>query len=160
MTRADKYALPSPVHQQALADVVVPPHQSYFFLLTVLLLVLLPFTYSTLFGGAERAASRVKSPCSGWNRKSAEVRRTTGGKGAFSFRCVSLSLVFGRARTDPLSSSDACRYLLLAAGWVAIAVIVQRASGIEAEGAQFDPFTILGVSSVRTKPSELLSTHC
>jgi hypothetical protein len=33
--RADKYALPSPVQQQALADVVVPPHQSYFFLLTI-----------------------------------------------------------------------------------------------------------------------------
>jgi len=33
-------------------------------------------------------------------------------------------------------------------GWVAFALVVQKASRIEGEAAQFDPFTILGVSSV------------
>ncbi|GAA5823402.1 hypothetical protein JCM11251_000623 [Rhodosporidiobolus azoricus] len=98
--------------------------QSYFFLLTVLLLILLPLTYSTLFGGAERAAGRVKAPCSGWNRKSAEVRRVNGGKAAVSIR-----------------------HFILVVGWAAFAVVVQQASTIKGEGAQFDPFAILGISS-------------
>ncbi|GAA5854067.1 hypothetical protein JCM9279_004370 [Rhodotorula babjevae] len=102
--------------------------QSYFFLLTVLLLVLLPFTYSTLFGGAERAAARVKAPCQAWNRKTAEARRVGGAKGAVGVR-----------------------HFLLAAGWVALAVVVQRALLIEGEGASFDPFSILGVSSGATE---------
>ncbi|GAA5970637.1 hypothetical protein JCM11641_007380 [Rhodosporidiobolus odoratus] len=97
--------------------------QSNFFVLTILLLILLPYTYSTFFGGAERAASRVKAPCSGWNRKSAEVRRASGTKGILSVR-----------------------HILLAIGWVAFAVVVQQASTIQPEGAQFDPFAILGVS--------------
>ncbi|GAA5910707.1 hypothetical protein JCM5296_006819 [Sporobolomyces johnsonii] len=102
--------------------------QSYFFALTVLLLILLPFTYSTLFGGAERAASRVPAPCAGWNRKSAEVRRVSGSKGVLSIR-----------------------HFLLAVGWVAFAVVVQQASRIEGEAAQFDPFKILGVSASATE---------
>ncbi|BGP47243.1 secretory subunit [Rhodotorula kratochvilovae] len=102
--------------------------QSYFFLLTVLLLVLLPFTYATLFGGAERAAAHVKAPCTGWNRKTAEARRAGGAKGAVGFR-----------------------HALLAIGWLAFAVVVQRARMIEGESAAFDPFTILGVSSSATE---------
>ncbi|GAA6041993.1 hypothetical protein JCM8097_009135 [Rhodosporidiobolus ruineniae] len=102
--------------------------QSYFFLLTVLLLVLLPFTYAALFGGAERAAGRVKAPCPGWNRKTSEVRRTRGGKGVLSIR-----------------------HFLLAAGWVAFGVVVQQARSVQGEGLQFDPFEILGVSSSYTE---------
>lgn len=52
------------------------------------------------------------------------------------------------------SSTDAepsRRHFLLAAGWVALAVVVQRALLIEGEGASFDPFSILGVSSVRLR---------
>ncbi|GAA6014793.1 hypothetical protein JCM10207_002182 [Rhodosporidiobolus poonsookiae] len=102
--------------------------QSYFFLLTVLLLVLLPFTYSALFGGAERAATKVKPPCKGWNRKTAEARRASGSKGILTLR-----------------------HFLLAVGWVAFAVVVHQASQIQGEGAQFDPFAILGVSSSSTE---------
>lgn len=40
------------------------------------------------------------------------------------------------------------RSVVLALGWLAFAVVVQRARGIQGEGPQFDPFAILGVSSV------------
>ncbi|GJN89668.1 hypothetical protein Rhopal_002655-T1 [Rhodotorula paludigena] len=102
--------------------------QSYFFLLTVLLLVLLPFTYATLLGGKERAAGRVRAPCSAWNRKAAEVRRAGLQKGGVGLR-----------------------HFLLAAGWVAFAVVVQRARMIEGEAAAFDPFAILGIASGSTE---------
>lgn len=72
--------------------------QVYFFILTGLLVFLLPYTYATLFGGAERAAARVKAPCAGWNRKSAEVKRTSTANRLFSVRSASLSLP--RARGD------------------------------------------------------------
>lgn len=65
------------------------PCQSYFFLLTVLLLFLVPFTYVVLRGGSERSAARVQYPCKGWNAKSTEVRRYNGGASSFlSVRCV------------------------------------------------------------------------
>ncbi|GAA5860434.1 hypothetical protein JCM8547_000303 [Rhodosporidiobolus lusitaniae] len=102
--------------------------QSYFFLLTVLLLILIPLTWATLFGGSDRAAGRVKAPCPGWNRKEAEVRKSRGGKGGLSIR-----------------------HVLLALGWVAFAFVVQQASSIKGEGPQFDPFAILGVSSGSTE---------
>ncbi|KAG0656762.1 secretory subunit [Rhodotorula mucilaginosa] len=102
--------------------------QVYFFILTGLLVFLLPYTYATLFGGAERAAARVKAPCAGWNRKSAEVKRTSTANRLFSVR-----------------------HIVLAVGWLAFAVVVQRARGIEGEGPQFDPFAILGVSSSSTE---------
>lgn len=40
------------------------------------------------------------------------------------------------------------RYILLAVGWVAFAVVVQKASTIEGESVAFNPFKILGVSTV------------
>ena len=62
--------------------------QSYFFVLTVLLCFLLPFTYTTLRGGSERAAARVQYPCVGWNAKSEEIRKSKAGgaKGLLSIR--------------------------------------------------------------------------
>lgn len=81
-------ALTPPVRAELTRVVYVVVVQVYFFVLTGLLVFLLPFTYATLFGGAERAAARVKAPCSGWNRKSREVRRTTGQNRLFSIRCV------------------------------------------------------------------------
>lgn len=50
-----------------------------------------------------------------------------------------------RALTDALRY----RHVLLAAGWVAFALVVHRASSIEGEAVAFDPFKILGVSTVR-----------
>ncbi|ORY53393.1 Sec63 Brl domain-domain-containing protein [Leucosporidium creatinivorum] len=104
--------------------------QSYFFALTILLCFLLPFTYSTLRGGSERSAARVPYPCVGWNQKSDEVKKSKAGgaKGLLSFR-----------------------YILLALGWVAFAVVVQKASTIEGESVAFDPFKILGVSTSATE---------
>ncbi|GAA5882212.1 hypothetical protein JCM16303_002283 [Sporobolomyces ruberrimus] len=102
--------------------------QSYFFALTVLLLILIPFTYTTLFNSVDRKLSKAPAPCKGWNRKSDEVRKVKGSKSFISIR-----------------------HLLLTAGWVAFAVVVQRASRIEGEAAMFDPFAILGVSSGSTE---------
>ncbi|GAA6063020.1 hypothetical protein JCM10212_001799 [Sporobolomyces blumeae] len=98
--------------------------QSYFFALTVLLLLLLPFTYTTLFNSQDRKLSKAPAPCVGWNRKTNDVKRV-----ARSGRLISI------------------RTFLLAVGWLAFAVVVQQASRIEGEAAQFDPFKILGVSS-------------
>ncbi|GAA6010079.1 hypothetical protein JCM11491_005857 [Sporobolomyces phaffii] len=102
--------------------------QSYFFALTVLLLVLIPLTYTTLFNSVDRKLSKAPAPCKGWNRKSDEVRKVKGSKSFISLR-----------------------HFLLAVGWVAFAVVVQRASRIEGEAALFDPFAILGVSSSATE---------
>ncbi|KAK4055503.1 secretory subunit [Microbotryomycetes sp. JL201] len=106
--------------------------QSYFFVLTVLLCVLLPWTYTSLRGGSgpEQRAARIPPPCNGWNVKSDEiVKSKIGGKKS----------VFG------------LRTVFLAAGWLAFAVVVQRASLIEGEANAFDPFQILGVSSSATE---------
>ena len=65
--------------------------QSYFFFLTVLILVLVPFTYSVIRGGSERAALRVPYPCPGWNDKAPEVKKTQGNKGGLQRRCVAVS---------------------------------------------------------------------
>ncbi|GAA5944433.1 protein-transporting protein SEC63, partial [Sporobolomyces koalae] len=109
--------------------------QSYFFALTVLLLGLIPFTYTTLFNSVDRKLSKAPAPCPGWNRKSLEVRNVKGRQ----------SLV------SPRLAKPYFLRLLLAVGWVAFAVVVQRASRIEGEAAQFDPFTILGVSTSATE---------
>ncbi|KAI5480393.1 translocation protein SEC63 [Pseudohyphozyma bogoriensis] len=100
---------------------------SYFFFLTVLVLFLVPFTYSVLFGGSERAASRVKYPCAGWNVKSREARK--------------LSSAVGVTKS----------HVILAVGWLAFAFVVQRASGIEAEGLTYDPYQILGLARGATE---------
>lgn len=42
------------------------------------------------------------------------------------------------------------RHVLLAAGWVLFAFVVQRASTIQAEELTFDPFKILDIAAVRT----------
>ncbi|KAM0788998.1 hypothetical protein ACM66B_003067 [Microbotryomycetes sp. NB124-2] len=106
--------------------------QSYFFLLTVLLCVLLPWTYTSLRGGSgpEQRAARIPAPCTGWNVKSDDIVKSKvgGKKSVFGFRTA-----------------------LLAAGWLAFAVVVQRASLIEGEANAFDPFAILGVSSSATE---------
>lgn len=51
-----------------------------------------------------------------------------------------------RANAITLPYSDS--HIALALGWLTFAVVVQRARGIQGEGPQFDPFEILGVSSV------------
>lgn len=60
--------------------------QSYFFVLSVLLVVLVPVSYSTLRGGADRAAARVKYPCNGWNKKAKEVKKAKGKSLGISFK--------------------------------------------------------------------------
>lgn len=79
-----------PFLPSSTADPFGSSSQVYFFILTGLLVFLLPYTYATLFGGAERAAARVKAPCAGWNRKSAEVKRTSTANRLFSVRLASL----------------------------------------------------------------------
>ncbi|GAA5985578.1 hypothetical protein JCM5350_007141 [Sporobolomyces pararoseus] len=103
--------------------------QSYFFALTVLLLILIPFTYSTLFNSLDRKLSKAPPPCRGWNRKSKEIQKLK--------------------RSNKLLPSF--KHLLLMVGWGLVAVVVMRASKIEGEKALFDPFTILGVSSSATE---------
>ncbi|SDA03416.1 BZ3500_MvSof-1268-A1-R1_Chr7-1g09425 [Microbotryum saponariae] len=97
---------------------------SYFFLLTVMLLLLIPLTWTTIRGGAEAAAKRVPYPCEGWNKKSSELQRSS-------------------ASINALIS---IKHVMLAAGWVAFAVVVQKATTVKAESVAFDPFKILGVA--------------
>ncbi|KAL8278314.1 hypothetical protein RQP46_009206 [Phenoliferia psychrophenolica] len=102
--------------------------QSYFFLLTVLLLILVPASYSVLRGGAERSALRVPYPCPGWNDKAPEIKKAQGSRGGLQKSHVALAL-----------------------GWVAFAFVVQRASLQVAEGALYDPYKILGIAAGATE---------
>lgn len=104
-TRPVRYASPTlPFLSRSTADTFDSLSQVYFFILTGLLVFLLPYTYATLFGGAERAAARVKAPCAGWNRKSAEVKRTSNANRLFSVRSATPPL--SRAREDDMRSEQ------------------------------------------------------
>lgn len=63
--------------KRALKGRFVCGGQSSFFILTVLLCVLLPFTWSTLRGGSDSAARSAPYPCQGWNEKTDQVRRVS-----------------------------------------------------------------------------------
>lgn len=63
--------------------------QSYFFLLTALLVFLVPFTYSTLTSkDKEREARKVQKPCAAWNVKADHVRRASSRERPISLRCA------------------------------------------------------------------------
>ncbi|GAA5953329.1 hypothetical protein JCM3765_005006 [Sporobolomyces pararoseus] len=105
--------------------------QSYFFALTVLLLILIPLTYSTLFNSLDRKLSKAPPPCKGWNSKSLEIRKLE----SKSFNKKFINFKHG----------------LLLIGWAIFSIVVMRASKIQGEKALFDPFDILGVSSSATE---------
>lgn len=44
----------------------------------------------------------------------------------------------------------------MALGWLLLAFVVQRASTIEGEGLTYDPFKILGISTVRAGSDGIL----
>ncbi|KAM0753489.1 DnaJ-domain-containing protein [Meredithblackwellia eburnea MCA 4105] len=96
--------------------------QSYFFLLTILLIVLVPLTITTIRGSKQDRLDKVKYPCQGWNVKVDSVKKTAKGK-------------FG------------ARQILLATLWCVFAVVLQRASVQESQGLLYDPYKILGIST-------------
>lgn len=103
--------------------------QSNFFFLTVLLLLLLPFTYTAIKGGSEKNASRVPYPCSGWNKKAEDVKKTS------------------KSGIAGLST----KHILLGLGWLAFAVVVKRASEVQPDALVYDPFKILGIATSATE---------
>lgn len=95
--------------------------QSGFFVFTFLLLILIPWTISTLQTSRTKVA---KAPCAGWNFKDEQVRKTKSKAPAVNLSHVALVL-----------------------GWALLGYVGYRASFVEASAGSYDPFSILGIST-------------
>lgn len=111
-----------------------------FFVLTILVLVLLPWTYNTLKSGAQLASlcptqlltvcidhrvNESTKPCEGWNVKDQDVKRAKSSTANFKKR-----------------------HIFLALGWAYLAVVGYQAAQIKFSGVLYDPFEILGIKTV------------
>lgn len=94
--------------------------QSNFFVFTFLLLVLIPWTISTL---SKLRSNAAKPPCAEWNSKDEQVKKVN-------------------KSASPISLSD----VFLVLGWALLGFIAYRASFVKASSGTYDPFVILGIS--------------
>ncbi|OAV88272.1 hypothetical protein PTTG_29092 [Puccinia triticina 1-1 BBBD Race 1] len=94
--------------------------QSNFFVFTLLLCVLIPWTLSSL---SKLSSTTAKPPCPGWNSKDEQVKKA-------------------KQKSAAISLSHIC----LALGWALLAYVAYRASFVEASSGTYDPFTILGLN--------------
>ncbi|KAH9814020.1 Sec63 Brl domain-containing protein [Melampsora americana] len=95
--------------------------QSGFFVFTFLLLILIPWTISTLQTVRTKVA---KPPCVGWNLKDDQVRKARSKAPGINLNHVSLAL-----------------------GWALLAYVGYCASFVKASAGTYDPFSILGIST-------------
>ncbi|EFP79380.2 secretory subunit [Puccinia graminis f. sp. tritici] len=94
--------------------------QSNFFVFTFLLLILIPWTISSL---SKLSSTTAKPPCPEWNSKDEQVKKA-------------------KQKASPISLSHVC----LALGWALLAYVAYRASFVKASSGTYDPFTILGLN--------------
>ncbi|PLW10486.1 hypothetical protein PCASD_09631 [Puccinia coronata f. sp. avenae] len=94
--------------------------QSNFFLFTFLLLVLIPWTISSI---SKLSSETAKPPCAEWNAKDEQVKKA-------------------KQRAPPIGLS----HVFLALGWALLAYVAYRASFVKASSGTYDPFVILGIS--------------
>ncbi|KAI7938518.1 hypothetical protein MJO28_015438 [Puccinia striiformis f. sp. tritici] len=94
--------------------------QSNFFVFTFLLLILIPWTISSL---SKLSSTTAKPPCSGWNSKDEQVKKAKQKASAVNFN-----------------------HVCLAVGWALLGYVAYRASFVKASSGTYDPFTILGLN--------------
>jgi len=94
--------------------------QSNFFVFTFLLLILIPWTISSL---SKLSSNTAKPPCAEWNSKDEQVKKA-------------------KQKAPPIVMS----HVFLAIGWALLAYIAYRASFVKASSGTYDPFTILGIN--------------
>jgi preprotein translocase subunit Sec63 len=95
----------------------------------------------------DRSASKVPYPCEGWNEKHESVRQASKGS-RFKKSCVLFSSYTSETLSLLAKSDIRNSHMFLLLAWALLAFTTWRVSSIESDTVLYDPFQILGISSV------------